>query len=88
MVPEDENIILADFKNGAFVLAIEHGIPIIPITFKDNKKRFSYTFFSGGPGELRVAVHSPIETVGMDIKKDKESLKQKVYNIIYSDLTQ
>jgi 1-acyl-sn-glycerol-3-phosphate acyltransferase len=34
-------------------LAIEHQIPIVPISFADNKKRLSYTFFHGGPGLMR-----------------------------------
>ena len=43
----DEKIVLDTFKDGAFRLAINHQIPIVPITFYDNKKRFSYRFFSG-----------------------------------------
>ena len=85
LVPE-EHIVLNEFKDGAFVLAIEHKIPIVPISFLDCKKRFSYTFFSGGPGEMRVIFHEPIETSNMTIKNDKELLKSKVYNLIYQDL--
>ena len=32
-VPDDESIVLDTFKDGAFRLAIEHQIPIIPILF-------------------------------------------------------
>lgn len=42
-VPDDESILLDEFKNGAFVLAIEHNIPLVPMSFYDCKKRFSYT---------------------------------------------
>ena len=42
----DESIVLDEFKDGAFRLASEHQIPIVPMTFADNKKRFSYTFMS------------------------------------------
>ena len=45
-VPDDKNVVLDQFKDGAFRLAIEHGIPVIPLTFHDNKKRFSYDVFS------------------------------------------
>ena len=88
MVPDDENIVLAPFKKGAFLLAIEHGIPIVPIAFLDNKKRFSYRFFSGSPGKLRAIVHRPIETKGMTYKKDGENLKKQVFDILYRDLTE
>ena len=39
LVPDDESVVLSEFKNGAFRLAIEHQIPIVPITFPDNKIR-------------------------------------------------
>lgn len=67
-VPE-EHIILDEFKDGAFRLAINHQIPIVPMVFLDNKKRFSYTFFSGGPGKLRVKVFPFIKTQGMETDK-------------------
>lgn len=85
-VPSDESLVLTNFKNGAFILAIEHQIPIVPISFYDNKKHFSYTFFSGGPGKLRVKFHKPIVTKGMTVKEDKNSLKNRVYDILYQDL--
>jgi 1-acyl-sn-glycerol-3-phosphate acyltransferase len=68
----DESIVLDEFKDGAFRLAIEHQIPIVPMTFADNKKRFSYTFFSGSPGIMRARVHKFIET------KDKKSEDRKI----------
>jgi 1-acyl-sn-glycerol-3-phosphate acyltransferase len=48
-VPDDESVLLDEFKDGAFRLAIEHELPIVPMTFADNKERFSYTFLSGSP---------------------------------------
>ncbi len=59
-VPSDETILLDSFKDGSFRLAIEHQIPIVPIAFPDNKKRFSYTFASGSPGKMRSHVYCPI----------------------------
>ncbi|WP_457615937.1 lysophospholipid acyltransferase family protein [Lutibacter sp.] len=85
LVPDDESIILSEFKNGAFRLAIEHQIPIVPITFYDCKKRFSYTFFSGSPGKLRVKVHKFIDTEGLTLK-DKDVIKQQTFDLIYNEL--
>ena len=84
-VPDDESIILDDFQTGAFRLAIEFQIPIIPHTFYDCKKRFSYTFFSGSPGELRIRKHTFLLTKGLT-QNDKEHLKDQTYQIIYDDL--
>ncbi len=84
-VPSDESIVLDDFKNGAFILAIEHQIPIVPMTFYDCKKRFSYTFFSGSPGKMRVKIHKFIKTKGLEIN-DKNNLKKQTFDLIYNDL--
>lgn len=70
-VPE-EHIVLDEFKDGAFRLAINHQIPIVPLAFLDCKKRFSYTFFSGGPGKLRSVVHEFIDTNGLTLHFTKE----------------
>jgi 1-acyl-sn-glycerol-3-phosphate acyltransferase len=85
-VPE-EHIILDEFKDGAFRLAINHQIPIVPITFADNKKRFSYTFFSGGPGKMRVKVHKFLSTRGLTIENTK-TLNENARTIILNQLQQ
>ncbi len=84
-VPEDENVILDTFKDGAFRLAIDHQIPIVPMTFHDNKKRFSYSFFSGSPGRMRVKSHRFIFTNQVSIE-NKRSVKDVVRNIILQEL--
>ena len=81
----DANIILDEFKNGAFRMAIKHTIPIIPMTFLDCKKRFPWTFFSGSPGILRVKVHHFI--VITDLQTTTTShLKNKVRKLIFNTL--
>lgn len=83
-VPE-EHIVLDTFKDGAFRLAINHQIPIVPMTFLDNKKRFSYTFFSGGPGKMRVKIHPFIETKGLTIQ-DTKLINEKTRKLILKTL--
>ncbi len=83
-VPE-EHIDLDEFKDGAFRLAINHQIPIVPITFADNKKRFSYTFFSGSPGRMRVKIHKFLYTKGLTIE-DTRTLNDKARAIILKQL--
>lgn len=83
-VPE-EQIMLDSFKDGAFRLAINHQIPIVPITFGDNKKRLSYTFFSGGPGKMRAKIHKFIPTLDLSIE-DTKSLNVNAREIIFSQL--
>ncbi|WP_189361931.1 lysophospholipid acyltransferase family protein [Algibacter mikhailovii] len=83
-VPE-EHIELDEFQNGAFRLAINHQIPLVPITFADNKKRLSYTFFSGGPGIMRVKMHEFITTKGLGIE-DTKPLKDETKEVILKQL--
>ncbi len=79
---------LGNFKSGAFKLAVENQIPIIPITFLDNYKRLEMKgLFSGkaGPGIARAIIHEPIPTAGLT-EKDLISLQDKVYAIINKEL--
>lgn len=85
-VPEDLSLVLDTFKDGAFRLAIDHQIPIAPMTFHDNKKRFSYSFLSASPGKMRVKVHETLPTKILG-KEDRRLLNNTTRNIIYQELT-
>lgn len=85
LVPK-EDVILAPFKNGAFSLAIEHQIPIVPQTYFDCKRLFSWDIFKGGTGTLRVHQHSFIETKGL-MPRDLNKLKDKTFQVIYDALS-
>ena len=82
---------LAPFKHGAFTMAIEHQVPMVPLSFLDNKKRFPWSYggligaSKGSPGILRVNTHEPIQTKGM-VKDDRVDLSKKVREIILNDL--
>ena len=84
-VPDDETILLDEFKDGAFRLAIEHQIPIVPIVYADNKERFSYTFLSGSPGKMRAKVLPFIETKGL-ASENRKDLRDQVRQLIYKGL--
>ena len=84
-VPDDESILLDEFKDGAFRLAIEHQIPIVPIVFADNKERFSYTFLSGSPGKMRGKILPFVETKGLT-SENRKDLRDQVRQLIYKGL--
>lgn len=77
---------LARFKEGAFRLAIEKQIPIVPITIPynwillpdDGKMLLHRT-------KNMVIFHDPIETINMTMD-DMPALKSKVFNIISEEL--
>lgn len=86
-IPDDESILLDKFRDGAFRLAIEHQIPIVPMVFFDNKKRFSYTFLSGSPGKMRAKILPFVEAKGKTLD-DKIKLKEEVREMILQELLQ
>ncbi|WP_347173044.1 lysophospholipid acyltransferase family protein [Polaribacter uvawellassae] len=85
LVPE-EDVILSPFKNGAFSLAIEHQIPIVPATYYDCKRFFSWTYFKGRPGTIRIKQHKPIYTKGLD-KKSLNDIKQQTFAVLFNELS-
>ena len=85
LVP-DYDVVLAPFKDGAFSLAMEFEIPIVPQTYYDCKRFFSWNFLRGGPGTFRIKQHKFIETKGLSTKAHMETLKEKTFEIIHNEL--
>lgn len=81
----DEAVILDEFKDGAFKMAIAHKIPIVPITLLDTKKRFPFRFLGGIPGSLHVKVHIFVGTLHLGIEQTV-ALKKRVREIILKEL--
>jgi len=77
---------LQKFKAGAFRMAIEQGVPIVPITFGDNKRRFPSGVMAGCPGKLRVFVHKPISSEVYDMTSVND-YKKEVYDLIDNKLS-
>lgn len=82
----DEDILLDKFKDGAFRLAIQHQIPIVPMVFYDNKRRFPYDFFEGSLGLMRVKKLRFIETNG-HASIDKNHIREKCWGVIHDELS-
>ena len=84
-VPNDESVILDDFKDGAFRLAIDFEIPVVPMTFIGLKKMFPFRFFAGHPGKVLIYQHPFVETKGL-CQRDKPELKDQVRELILKPL--
>lgn len=78
---------LHPFKNGAFKMAIENKIAILPVSII-NSWQLQYDdgkTYGSKPGICRVYVHKPIETINL-LPQNEEELKGEVYSLIGSKL--
>ncbi|MDJ1481409.1 lysophospholipid acyltransferase family protein [Cytophagaceae bacterium YF14B1] len=77
---------MAPFKDGAFRMAIDTQVPIVPITFPYNWQILpddgKLLFLRKG---IKVIIHEPIPTTGMTVD-DMESLKDQTFTVIESEL--
>ena len=77
---------LVKFKDGAFRVAIEKQIPIVPVTIP-----FNWIILPDQPtlqlhrGLMKVIFHEPIETKGYTVQRIEE-LKDHVYTVINQEL--
>jgi 1-acyl-sn-glycerol-3-phosphate acyltransferase len=55
---------VASFKAGSFLLAIEAGLPIVPISVEGSRAVMRKGRLTTCPGHVRLTVHEPIETSG------------------------
>jgi len=78
-------LVLAPFKNGAFNLAAEFQIPIVPQVYFDCKRLFSWDIFKGGPGVLRIHQYKFLSTEGIS-NDEIMPLKEKTFGLISKDL--
>ena len=82
-IPDDFPPQLHEFKNGPFRLAIEHKIPIIPVTSLNTWQVLWDTGLERGsrPGVCKVHVHKVIETAHLTVD-DADALRDEVFAII------
>ncbi|MBD2700002.1 1-acyl-sn-glycerol-3-phosphate acyltransferase [Spirosoma sp. BT702] len=77
---------MVEFRDGAFTMAIQQQVPIVPVTLLNNylilpdKSPIRFRRHT-----LRAVIHPPIETKGMT-PDDMERLKEETYKIIDTEL--
>lgn len=80
--------IMAPFKSGAFAIAIQKQVPILPITFVTNWKLLQRSGIwkgKAGPGVAQVIIHKPILTTGL-CKEHVDQIQSQVQAIINGPL--
>jgi 1-acyl-sn-glycerol-3-phosphate acyltransferase len=74
---------LLPFKKGPFYMALECGVPVVPVTILGTHYIWPKRRFAIKPGRVKVIFHAPIEPKDFG---DRESLLEKVYAVIESGL--
>lgn len=86
-IPRENNPELIPFKDGAFRIAIEKQIPVVPITIPYNwiilPDKGTKTLVTWH--KMKIIVHKPIETKGMTLD-NLDALKEKTFGIIHEEL--
>ena len=73
------------FKKGGFVLAIDSGVPIVPVVIKGTYEIMTKGKFRVNPGHVRMVIHKPIDTSAYT-RETKEALMESVRRVICDDL--
>jgi 1-acyl-sn-glycerol-3-phosphate acyltransferase len=64
------------FKKGLFVVAIKAGAPIVPVSASGARKVMPKGKFAIYPGRVRITIHDPIPTAGLEVND-----RQKVIDL-------
>lgn len=76
---------LLPFKRGAFVLAIEAGVPVVPVAIRGGLEVLPKGSLWIRPGRMRVHFGAPIET-GVYTYETRDALAEKVRSSIAAEL--
>lgn len=76
---------MGKFKKGAFRMATDLHLPIVPVTLRGCFERLPRNGFIITPGTIEMIVHEPVEVEGYEHEKQPE-LMQKLHDIIESAL--
>lgn len=81
----DEKVVLDNFKDGAFSIAIQTQIPILVYTFVGLKEAFPFDFFKGKPKRINVYFEKIIPTKNLTTS-DRNTIKSESFQLIYNRL--
>jgi 1-acyl-sn-glycerol-3-phosphate acyltransferase len=78
------------FKGGSFYLALEAGLPVVPLSVVGSRHVMLKGRLATYPGHVRLVVHEPIQTAGMaggDAKAFAEQVRRVIAPEAHADVT-
>ncbi len=73
------------FKPGSFVLAVEAGLDLVPVSVDGTRFVMSKGHLTTRPGRVTLRVHAPISTAGQDVRRAR-SLAEQARQIVADTL--
>jgi 1-acyl-sn-glycerol-3-phosphate acyltransferase len=77
---------LLPFKKGAFYMALEAGVPVVPVAFKNTDVLMGKGTGMARPGTIEMVVLPPIETVGLSTDEDVRMLADRTNALVAREL--
>ena len=76
------NAKLQPFREGAFYIAINAGVPVVPVAIFGTEKVLPFGSGTVSPGSVVVRIGKPVPTVGL-VAKDRGALAQTMHDAVY-----
>lgn len=76
-----DNGVLGRFKAGAFIIAVDHHLPVVPVTVTGTSSIMRKGHVTTRPGVVDVTVHPPMSTDGLT-REDVRALIDRVRDVI------
>lgn len=77
---------MLSFKKGAFHMAVQAGVPIVPIALKNSDVLMGKGTGEAWPGTINMVMMSPVDTSWVKSDDDLDALVQQVQNSIMHEL--
>ena len=74
------------FKKGAFHMAVQAGVPIVPIALKNSDVLMGRGTGEAWPGTIEMVMLPPVETSGVVTDEDLDRLVQRVQGVVMKEL--
>ena len=78
-----ENVLLQDFRNGAFRLALDAKVPVLPIALLNAQERFTDLKMRVVPGKIKIHIFDLIDS---NLYQDSFDLNYKCHSLILGQL--
>jgi 1-acyl-sn-glycerol-3-phosphate acyltransferase len=74
------------FKKGAFYMAVEAGVPIVPVAIKNTDVLMGKGTGRSRPGKIEIVMLPPVPTAGLSTDDDVQRLVKQVHQLVAREL--